>query len=103
MQHFNIKLKINGKPNSWYNIFANIYEMPTSSYDGYVKAISIADSDTVELNCYLVDDLKKIMKWKELYSNSWKDQRLKAINNAIINHSKTEKYIINDIVIQELP
>ena len=102
MQYFNITLKINGKPNSWYTIFADIYKMPTSSYDGYVKNITIPDLDTVELKCYLVDDLIKIVKWKEIYPTTWKEQRLAAIHKAIVKHSETEKYIINDILIQEL-
>ena len=101
MQYFNVILKVKGQPTSWYNMFADVYGIPTSSYDGYIKTIVMRDHETVELDCYLVEDKVKNTFWRELYPTTWKDQQKTAIHNAIVHHSNVSNYTINKIVIQE--
>ena len=72
---------------TWYNLFADLYGMKTTSYDGYVRDINVVNEKTVELSCYLVDDPKKLEIWKESYGSRWMIEQLEAIRRSVLNHS----------------
>ena len=90
MNYFTIRVTYTEKyPDevTWYNLFADIYGMKTTCYDGYVRDIQIVDEKTVELSCYLVDDPKKLEIWKESYGSRWIIEQLEAIRRSVLNHS----------------
>ena len=72
---------------TWYNLFADLYGMRTTSYDGYVRDINCIDEKTIELSCYLVDDPKKLEIWKRSYGPRWMIEQREAIRRSVLNHS----------------
>ena len=72
---------------TWYNLFADLYGMKTTCYDGYVRDVVLINEKTVELSCYLVDDRKKLEIWKELHGSLWARSQREAIERAVRNHS----------------
>jgi hypothetical protein len=106
MYHFKVKIIWDTvyyseiKEVQWLNIFADLYGMRTNSYDGYVKDL-LDTPESLELTCYLVDDPVKMAKWKATYPNTWKNEQLNVIKNAIIAHIKYTNLIIKDIIIQD--
>jgi hypothetical protein len=72
---------------TWYNLFADLYGMKTTCYDGYVRDITCIDEKTLELSCYLVDDPKKLADWKYSYGPRWIAEQREAIRRTVLNHS----------------
>jgi len=72
---------------TWYNLFADLYGMKTTSYDGYVRDIDLIDEKTIKLSCYLVDDPKKLASWKDSYGPRWIAEQREAIRRTVWNHS----------------
>jgi len=72
---------------TWYNLFTDLYEMKTTSYDGYVRDINVVNEKTIDLSCYLVDDPKKLVAWKGIHGSNWIAEQREAIRQAVFNHS----------------
>lgn len=106
MYHFNAKIiwdipYYSGiKELRWLNVFADLYGMRTNSYDGYIKEL-IDTPESLELTCYLIEDPVKMAKWKATYPDTWRQEQLNTIKNAIITHIKHTNFIIKDILLQD--
>jgi hypothetical protein len=82
--------------NVWYNSLANIYELKSSNFDGYVKKVEVRDSGlftqytrTIDIYCYLVDDEVKLKPLKTMYASDWKFVQKRYVEDAIRKHAES--------------
>jgi hypothetical protein len=102
--NFNISIDISNSNTSsfedWYPLLANIYGIPSKSFDGYVSAVNYSDT-TLIIHCYLIEDLEnnsKLVPFKERYKD-WNGYQKISITDAVKLHARVLKYNIVSIAV----
>jgi len=85
----------NDPKNCWYKTFANIYNVESNNYDGYIQDVYHNElNKKIYIDFYLVED--NLKKFKEEYPNNWKEQEHKNIKESITKNIESFYYLEND-------
>ena len=76
----------------WIKTFADLFGMPTSSYDGYIRDVTVS-ADEILIDAYIVEDNVKFSKHHEQAGDNWKVILAYFIKMAIMNNAATIKQL----------
>jgi len=76
----------------WIKTYADIFSTPTSSYDGYIRDVTVSD-DNILIDAYIVEDNAKFSKLRELTGDSWKIVLGYLIKVATLNNADSIKLL----------
>lgn len=76
----------------WIKAFADIFGTPTSSYDGYIRDVTVS-SDEIYIDAYIVEDKEKFNLLRDLSDINWRIVLSYLINMAIMKNAATIKQL----------